>query len=423
MSTNKTEITSYVDDIPMKISESFKPRNFNTSAFTAPQISDIDNENFVYSFKVELYALEVAELKKQQEEERRLRLQTEKESIIREQKLDGEENEIQSSEIAITSCEDSNVTDVVSSSNAACIERKGLTVEKNKCLPSGPKFENFTQEILKPQISTNSDQFKSNFIPIKPINPADFESSNSSPFDDALLNAIDDKQELNRVFQQFYGVKSNSDKNYSYSQSQTSVVFSHMNGVSFRTNDATGAPYVNHRFYEQPNQLHSYYNHQIDKQLPEYVQQDISGNSFQVNCSIPQSFPLRSSKSTSDLQTVSNEKYIDNADRSRTPPLQTLAMTKPKSLSQYSSLPNPYSELSSDLKNFVNRICEMGFAEGRVARATQHLGNDEKKAKQFLTNLRQLCEVGFKRQAVIKALLKQRCDRDQALEQLLANQY
>ncbi|XP_053206875.1 phospholipase D C-like isoform X2 [Panonychus citri] len=41
------------------------------------------------------------------------------------------------------------------------------------------------------------------FIPKTRINPADFESSSSSPFDDALLRAIDDKQELNHVFQHY----------------------------------------------------------------------------------------------------------------------------------------------------------------------------------------------------------------------------
>lgn len=36
--------------------------------------------------------------------------------------------------------------------------------------------------------------------PMNRINLSDFESSNSSPFDDALLRAIDDRQELNHIF-------------------------------------------------------------------------------------------------------------------------------------------------------------------------------------------------------------------------------
>lgn len=36
------------------------------------------------------------------------------------------------------------------------------------------------------------------------INPADFENTTASPFDDALLRSIDDKQELTSVFQQAY---------------------------------------------------------------------------------------------------------------------------------------------------------------------------------------------------------------------------
>ncbi|RWS29551.1 Ubiquitin-associated protein 1-like protein [Leptotrombidium deliense] len=98
----------------------------------------------------------------------------------------------------------------------------------------------------------------------------------------------------------------------------------------------------------------------------------------------------------------------------------------------------------------------MGFEKGRVSRAAQHLGNDEKKvfeylfqiqaledmgfdcddseyaftknefdmekAKHFLTSMRQLCEVGFKREAVIKALLQAGSDRDKALDHLLSSQ-
>jgi hypothetical protein len=36
------------------------------------------------------------------------------------------------------------------------------------------------------------------------INPADFETTTTSPFDDALLRSIDDRQELSSVFQQAY---------------------------------------------------------------------------------------------------------------------------------------------------------------------------------------------------------------------------
>ncbi|XP_015788252.1 uncharacterized protein LOC107365283 [Tetranychus urticae] len=64
--------------------------------------------------------------------------------------------------------------------------------------------------ILRPMPSQfRCDSSKSNkskqqeFIPKTRIDPADFESSSSSPFDDALLRAIDDKQELNHVFQHY----------------------------------------------------------------------------------------------------------------------------------------------------------------------------------------------------------------------------
>jgi len=76
---------------------------------------------------------------------------------------------------------------------------------RRNSVPNTIKIFQNNFDILRPQPSHyNCDLKKPNreeIIPINRIDPRDFESSSSSPFDDALLKAIDEKQELNRVFQ------------------------------------------------------------------------------------------------------------------------------------------------------------------------------------------------------------------------------
>ena len=76
---------------------------------------------------------------------------------------------------------------------------------RRNLVPNTIKIFQNNFDILRPQPSQyNCDLKKNNreeIIKINRIDPRDFESSSSSPFDDALLKAIDEKQELNRVFQ------------------------------------------------------------------------------------------------------------------------------------------------------------------------------------------------------------------------------
>lgn len=43
------------------------------------------------------------------------------------------------------------------------------------------------------------------------------------------------------------------------------------------------------------------------------------------------------------------------------------------------NLPDPYNDLSHEMKRFVDGIADMGFSRARVARAAQKLGKDDKK--------------------------------------------
>jgi hypothetical protein len=169
---------------------------------------------------------------------------------------------------------------------------------------------------------------------------------------------------------------------------------------------------------------------------------------------------LRSYKSASDLPTLLNseESFITKRERSHTPPCYSSKIKNKKHINgrQTLILNDPFEELSQYSKDFVNSISSMGFERSRVARAVKHINTDDKKvldfllqlqaleddgydcceaeialhmnnyqllnAKKFLESLRQLSEVGFDKENIVKALVKCNNDRDKALDILLNSQ-
>ncbi|XP_067122511.1 uncharacterized protein [Centruroides vittatus] len=121
---------------------------------------------------------------------------------------------------------------------------------------------------------------------------------------------------------------------------------------------------------------------------------------------------------------------------------------------EHFSLPDLFDELTTEGKNLVSSIQEMGFPRGQVARAIKHMGMDSKKviehlcqiqqlvemghndndaeialhfneysieeAKKFLDLMNQLIGLGFKKNAVIKALVQHGSDQDKVLDALLS---
>lgn len=117
-------------------------------------------------------------------------------------------------------------------------------------------------------------------------------------------------------------------------------------------------------------------------------------------------------------------------------------------------LPNPYDELDSGQKEFVDSLVDMGFAKDRAARAVKHLGTDNKKvldhlcqvqgleegghsgmdaetalhlydynvqeAKEYLELLNQFQDLGFQKCDIRKALIRHKNDRDKTLDFLLS---
>ncbi|XP_013781600.1 ubiquitin-associated protein 1-like [Limulus polyphemus] len=208
--------------------------------------------------------------------------------------------------------------------------------------------------------------------------------------------------------------------------------------------------------------------------------------------SLSEHLRLKSSKSTSDLRTLSDILEYENINevsiRSVTPPPRPRAVStagaqiqwsknvpvnnnsetvnttknlcelttinsKASAFSEDFQLPNPYGELRAEEKYLVDTICDMGFPQDMVSRAVKHLGNNDKKvvdhlcqvqglvekgydgieaetalhlhdyrveeAMKYLDLMNQFSVLGFEKDAIKKALIRQKNDRDKALDALL----
>lgn len=188
---------------------------------------------------------------------------------------------------------------------------------------------------------------------------------------------------------------------------------------------------------------------------------------------------LRSSKSVSDLTKVESS-HPANSHNNNNPVNGGLhgsngQLTGHPTITTNISLPDPYDTLSPEERRFVDNLQQMGFQRDRVSRAVKHIGsqNDRKlfeylltlqqledegfhcyeseialhmnnynkpkvrrsllldttshhiltlstQAKHFLTSLRHICDLGFDKDAAIKALFKANNDQNKALEVLYA---
>ncbi|XP_076304896.1 ubiquitin-associated protein 1 [Tachypleus tridentatus] len=213
---------------------------------------------------------------------------------------------------------------------------------------------------------------------------------------------------------------------------------------------------------------------------------------FQPSSSLSETLRLKSSKSASDLRTLSDILEYENVNeisiRSVTPPPRprtvsaagaqvqwnknlpvnsnseteittknlcglTTSNSKASAFPENVQLPNPYGELRTEEKYLVDTICDMGFPQDMVSRAVKHLGNNDKKvvdhlcqvqalvekgydgteaetalhlhdyrveeAVKYLDLMNQFSVLGFEKDAIKKALIRQKNDRDKALDALL----
>ncbi|XP_074600027.1 uncharacterized protein LOC141854290 [Brevipalpus obovatus] len=165
-----SELSDYID-IPMRISPNYQPRVFDIQL---PDVVLPSFERYSYNFQLEKEILKMHA--------------KDKEKINEKDKDKDKISENSSGDSSPTTSQ----TDTISGATPSKIP---FPSPPPPLQPMPSHFNCDTNH--KSDCSTTNQELK----PRNRIDPADFESSSSSPFDDALLRAIDDKQELDRVFQ------------------------------------------------------------------------------------------------------------------------------------------------------------------------------------------------------------------------------
>ncbi|XP_023242397.1 uncharacterized protein LOC111640603 isoform X1 [Centruroides sculpturatus] len=480
MAHGKKDGFSYIDGIPIKVIEKYRPprKVMLPIACHIPDLTPLLKEEYDFSLEnkvlkwTENYRQEIKEVEDAKRKNMASETEFTKPDILSELKLPDSEERVMQSD----SCEKQTDSDIPVNANFV------------------PKWQ--IHSILEPQqVPCQSVSNGLENVRLKNINISDFESESTSPFDYVELQTINDLEELNSVFQDMNVVKhstnnaleQNNPSNVSLDVGICHTNWEFQNRFQFG-NDRT----VMKRTLSQPifESAVRHQNHSANQFVATSVtsnpclKQNTLENSCKMysaslgnpptegsalfnntynfsdkdsNCSPYSSLSasvIRNSRSISDLRKITdlNAEEDHTSWRPNTPPLKSS-----KSVSvdkEHFSLPDLFDELTTEGKNLVSSIQEMGFPRGQVARAVKHMGMDSKKviehlcqiqqlvemghndsdaeialhfneysieeAKKFLDLMNQLIGLGFKKNAVIKALVQHGSDQDKVLDALLS---
>lgn len=357
---------SYMDGITVKISEQYKPPpRINLPISYAQRLSlnkQFEDNAPIYSFELEKRVKEqLEELKKIKNaaaENRKLRSERIKEELkVR------KEAALKEKEVA-----EKKKQEVVESSN--------VSQESSPSCSSSSNNQGILQpvqvksEILKPiPLNTSGNQVVGNAEDRSPFNISDFEADTSSPFDNMELKTLNDMEELAQVL-----------------RSETAVT---------TTNTMPTYPATTYTSLPQPSYFNSFLNTErsagIAQQttnsfIPNYAQPILFNgttdyyspatyNRQNSNIYNP-NFPTSTQKTVPDILkaletklSISNGQSSGNSKRTTEDP------------------DDPFPSLPKHLQDLAVAISTMGFPRGRVARACQLYGNDQKKVLLYLKQL------------------------------------
>ncbi|KAI1283165.1 hypothetical protein HDE_12705 [Halotydeus destructor] len=245
----------YIDDVPMMVSRRFRPKEYADEVNEPlPRLPDVNKhlDELHYDFRDESETIRVAELYENH------RLKQEKDEDEK-NKVKHEQMTLRNIKIAEDTLKQMRVSAVglnepVVSASTAVNSSKGR--ENGYMISGSLSCSNISDQvpssksvpvpsILTPVTSVNvhdqngriMNSSQTNSIKTV-INPSDFESElfASSPFDDAMLKAIDDRSELNSIFQNAYSSQSASYNPVNNVQNNNTTTNSSLNGFSSHLN-------------------------------------------------------------------------------------------------------------------------------------------------------------------------------------------
>ncbi|XP_063245080.1 ubiquitin-associated protein 1 [Bacillus rossius redtenbacheri] len=400
---DEKQIFSYVDGIPVKISEKYKPPRKVTLPVGYQHRLLRDPVNYgEYDFKLEDAVLsKIQEWRNAQALSERLqRCRILEEDAVR----------------ATTSTASTNSTPTTTLPSTSVSNHYAILMP----VP-----------ISRPASSTSTQDYSS------PFNLSDFEADTSSPFDNVELKTINDMEELAHVlhpdptpptasnFSQSCQVVPTPPVVNSFSQPCPSVNHAVPSSSAQCQGSANGLPGYGYSANPQgsyaqlygpesgtvcdPTDCQSACQPQssLSKSVPDIVKALEQDLRERTTCTPP---PRPSSFGYTGLEDWTPWPVLDSPERS----------TAGCRTTRTSTLPNPFRSLSSSEQKLARHISEMGFPLARVARACQTFGNNEKMVVEFLLQVHSLEERGHPGDRAENALVLNDYNLSQAEEHLSA---
>ncbi|VVC26819.1 UBA-like,UMA domain,Ubiquitin-associated domain [Cinara cedri] len=233
----------------------------------------------------------------------------------------------------------------------------------------------------------------------KNINISDFESDTSSPFDNMELKTINDLEELASVL-------------------KPTPVLSYTNSKNDQLSDLSVSQYYPTPIYN--NYSENYRNNKFMHSVNTQINQPISSiplklNIFEDNSKAilpPVIMPNVLLELKADLNTLKyNDESPDDSQKSIPFNITTNGSKSPTCL-----FPNPYRSLSPTSQCLADQMHQMGFPLSRAARACKLFGKDESKVIEFLIQIHSIEETsGYSADRVEQALVVNNFNADHAI--------
>ncbi|XP_070503439.1 ubiquitin-associated protein 1 [Chironomus tepperi] len=490
---------NYTDGVPVKISEKYKqpPEIKLTTKLTQQLLKRKDPEAFAdYNFDLERKIIskttEWINWRLKEKTERQQRIQ--QRELMRQKRLEEEQkaklNQVSyPSDELTSSCDEEEEVDIDNSNEA---RMKSSNINNQACIPSDKVFSPNFNTILMPTqavvINHSSDKKSHRRYASNSSNKIDFSffESDSSPFDNLEMKSMNEMEELAKVLQSTVveGNQESDDNTLERNNSSESDPSDHQKSISNNNNendvvnnsDASkslipkndmqliAATHTNaygaHNF--NPQQLYNnYYGMQsttINTNQPFYSNQQqqfgIAANQFSPyivnhqlpnNCYYTQNYAVNhmnyalnnnnmacennisdseiKSKSVPDIIKELNDE-LNNSEKRRTRNIsQSTQGSVPAENEKIIAKKNPDDQLHNlpaKTQNLAKQICQMGFKQDLVIRALIRLGDNDKHAVEHLISLNEILQMGFDEEKVSEALIKFDNNKDQALDYLIS---
>jgi hypothetical protein len=488
---------NYADGVPVKISEKYKqPPEIKLTTRLTQQLSkrkDPAETAFVdYNFDLERKIIskttEWINWRLKEKTERQQRIQ--QRELMRQKRLEEEQkaklNQVSYPSDELTSSCDEEDEEEKDDSNEA--RMKSSNINNQACIPSDKVFSPNFNTILMPTqavvINQPIDKKSHRRYASNSSNKIDFSffESDSSPFDNLEMKSMNEMEELAKVLKSTVvdGNQESDDNALERNNSSESDPSDHQKSInnnnenddigSNKISDASKAllpkndmqliaatqtnAYGAHNF--NPQQLYNnYYGMQsttINTNQPFYSNQQqqfgtatnqfspyIVNHQLPNNCYYTQNYAVNHmnyalnnnnmacenniSKSVPDIIKELNDE-LNNSERRRTRNIsQSTQGSVPIENDKIILKKNPDDELNdlpAKSQNLAKQICQMGFKQDLVIRALIRLGDNDKHAVEHLISLNEILQMGFDEEKVSEALIKFDNNKDQALDYLIS---